>query len=79
MEDIKHYIQENLVEDQPDLILTKETKLITDGHLDSISVMMLVSYIEKQYNIEFDPQEVDEDNLNTLDQIESFIRYKRNE
>ncbi len=50
--------------------------LISSGILDSVSTLQLVDFLEKQYNIEFSPHEVDQDNLNTVDLISDFVLSK---
>jgi D-alanine--poly(phosphoribitol) ligase subunit 2 len=56
--------------------LDENTPLITSGIIDSISVLQLVDFIEEKFKIEFEPHEVDHDNLNTIKRIVSFIKTK---
>ncbi len=53
--------------------LADDFSLIGDGLIDSISTLQLVDFIEKKFGIEFEPHEVDRDNLDTLTSIEAFI------
>lgn len=56
--------------------LTDSTPLISGGILDSISTLQLVSFLERRFKIEFKPNEVDQDNLNTISLIALFVKSK---
>jgi acyl carrier protein len=57
--------------------LNDSTPLISGGILDSISTLQLVSFLEDNFKIEFQPNEIDQDNLNTISQIANFVRSKQ--
>lgn len=79
-EDIKEvvrgYLLQNLFDSGSGDELTDSTPLISGGILDSISTLQLVSFLEEKFKIEFRPNEVDQDNLNTISQIANFVRSK---
>lgn len=75
IEDTKNYIINQLLDDNQ-LQLEASTTLISSGIIDSISTLKLVDYLEKKYNIEVLPHEVDKDNLDTLNLIKTFIESK---
>ena len=56
--------------------INKNTKLISSNLIDSISVIEIISFIEKEYNITFKQSELSIKNLNTANQIETFIKKK---
>jgi len=71
-EKIRAYIvREYFSGNAPDLV--DETRLITDGHIDSVAVMVLVDFLEKSFGVEFEPYEVDADNLDTIELMTSFV------
>ena len=41
--------------------------------MDSVSTLQLVEYLEKEFKIEFEPHEVDNDNLNSVELISEFV------
>jgi acyl carrier protein len=45
--------------------------------MDSISSLMLVEYLEKTFNISFEPHEVTAENLDSLNIIEAFVNQKQ--
>ena len=73
---VKRYLLENLFESGGADELTDSTPLITGGILDSISTLQLVSFLESTFKIEFRPNEIDQDNLNTISLIATFVSSK---
>jgi acyl carrier protein len=56
--------------------LTDQTALLSEGIIDSLSVMVLVQFIETSFSFEFEPHEVDPDNLDSIDKMVAFIQAK---
>jgi len=46
---------------------------VDDGLLDSIDILLLVSEIEREFNILIDPLDIIPENFNTLEAIEKLI------
>lgn len=74
---LKSYLLENFYHGEP-TTLTNTVELLTSGIIDSISALELVDYIEENFNIEFEAHEVDQENLNTINSLTSFILKKLN-
>jgi acyl carrier protein len=74
-EQIKSIIVEKLLKDDT-IVIDDTTPLISSAIIDSISTLKLVDYLEKEFNIEFEPHEVDKDNLDSIELIENFIKSK---
>ena len=53
-----------------------DTKLISTRLIDSIIALRLVSHLEAKYNVEFEAHEVNQENLETINQIASFVQSK---
>jgi acyl carrier protein len=53
-----------------------DTPLLSGGLIDSISALELVDFLEKNFGFEFEPHEVDKDNLDSLDRIIAFVTAK---
>lgn len=73
---IKTYILEHLLKNKKVEGLTDTSPLISGGLIDSISTMQLVNYLEKEFNIEFAPHEVDKDNFDSVAIIADFVNKK---
>ncbi|MCB9274886.1 MAG: acyl carrier protein [Lewinellaceae bacterium] len=56
--------------------LKDDTPLLSSRLIDSISALLLVEFLEKEYGIEFKPHEVSHDNLDSLDLIAAFVEGK---
>lgn len=75
LEEIRDYIRTSLLKNES-LNIDNGTRLISGGIIDSISTLQLVDFLEKKYKIEFQPHEVDRDNLDTLELIVEFVSSK---
>ncbi len=75
---VKAYLFSEFLEEEDYSDLSDKTPLISTGILDSISTLKMVSYLEETYQIEFEAHEVDQDNLDSLDNIANFVLFKLN-
>jgi acyl carrier protein len=73
---IKDFIMAEFLPGESPDELTDSTPLITGGILDSIATLKLVMHIEETYGVNFEPHEVDKENLDTLDLIARLLRSK---
>ena len=62
---IKDYIENDLIEDD-DVEVSEETSLFRDQLLDSLNLLSLITFIEKQFQIKISPSEVSIDNIDTI-------------
>jgi acyl carrier protein len=75
-EEIRNYIVSSLLKNRP-ISIEFDSHLISEGIIDSISTLQIVHHLEKKYNIEFQPHEVDRENLDTINLIAEFVMSKR--
>lgn len=73
---VKNFILEEFLPGERPEALTDETGLVTEGVLDSLATLRLVSFLEKQFNVSLAPHEVDAEYLNTLPSIAALVRSK---
>ena len=73
---IKNFILEEFLPGENPDELTYETPLITGGILDSIATLKLVMFIEDKYGVQFEPHEVDKENLDTIASIVRLLASK---
>ena len=57
--------------------LTDATLLFSDGVLDSLASLKLVSFLEERFGVKIEAHEVDVEHLDTLDSIASMVISKR--
>jgi acyl carrier protein len=74
---VKDYILRTHLPGEDASKLAPSTPLITSGILDSLATLELVSFLEKQYGIEFEAHEVDAERLGSLEAIATLILAKR--
>jgi len=81
MSDIKEKVKQYLLEELHLPVKAEElnngTPLLSSRLIDSISALLLVEYLEKTFSIQFQPHEVNNDNLDSLDLIEAFVLGKQ--
>lgn len=80
MSDIKNvlrgYILENLLPGENPANLTDDTELKESGILDSMSTLKLVTFLEGQYQIEFEASDLEPANLSSISTLERLVRSK---
>ncbi len=74
--EIREYIISSILKSDTAKI-ENSTPLISGGFIDSISTLQMVDFLEKKYKIEFQPHEVDRDNLDSIDLIAQFVLSKK--
>jgi acyl carrier protein len=75
-ETVKEYLLDNFLGTENSGELTDETPLVSGGILDSITTLQLVAFLEEKYKVEFEPNELEQDNLNTISRIAGFVESK---
>ena len=56
--------------------ILEDGKLISKGYIDSISLIEFVSTIEEEFEIEFEPNDMEIDNFDTFSKIVNTIESK---
>ncbi|MEH1934236.1 MAG: acyl carrier protein [Nostoc sp.] len=62
--------------DKPEVILDNESLLIEEEIIDSLGIFVLISFIEEQFHIKINPDEVLLDNFENIDTIKSLVMSK---
>ena len=76
-EKIIQYIQDELIEDEEELELTSDEDLLSSGLLDSLSVMRLITYVEKEFEVSVPPADMTIENFITVDALSEYIQSKK--
>ncbi len=74
--EIKEYVLETIVQGDT-VVINNDTPLISSGIIDSISTLKMVEFLEGKYQIEFEPHEVDRENLDSVEMIAAFVLSKK--
>jgi len=59
------------------LPITRDTKLIELGILDSLSILKLVGFLEEKFGTKVDPEDVVSENFETIAAITAYVSKKR--
>ncbi len=73
---VRAFLIDNIYAGIENAELKDESPLISTRIIDSIVALKLVSYLEEKFNVEFEAHEVDQDNLDTINKIVSFVQSK---
>jgi acyl carrier protein len=74
---VKTFIVEELLPGEDPDNLTDQTRFVSDGILDSLASLKLVSHLEEHFGVKIEAHEVDVDHLDTLDSIAELVISKR--
>jgi acyl carrier protein len=72
---IKAFIVENFLFGNDDG-LNNDTSFLEEGIIDSTGVLELVNFLEEEYNIKVDDEELIPENLDCIDNITFFLQNK---
>lgn len=76
-ERIKNILLNGLIAIDDPEELKNDTRLISSGVLDSISILQLVDLLEKEFHVEFAAHEIDRDKFDSIDLIAEMINAKK--
>jgi acyl carrier protein len=71
-----NFIRENFIMGRSDVILDEGVSLIDSGVMDSTGVLELVEFLESNYSIKVDDEELIPENLETIKNIVNFLKTK---
>lgn len=71
---LKNYIVIELMHEKELSVLGDDTALIEDGIIDSMGLIELVLFIEKQFGVGVAEEEMDIDNFRTLNSLTEYIQ-----
>jgi acyl carrier protein len=76
-ETVRRYILDNFLPGEDASNLTDSTELKESGILDSMSTLKLVTFLEEQYKVEFEADDLDAGNLSTVANIAALVASKQ--
>lgn len=74
---IAEKIRQEFGDNVPDLAIEADTKLIDEEVVDSLGVFILISFLEEQFGLELEPDEVTFDNFASVRAIADLVRDKQ--
>lgn len=76
-EKIRQFIEANLVVFEDEAEFTDSDNIFEMGFVNSLFAMKLVSYIEQEFAIEVDNEDLEISNFNSVDRIVGYIENKQ--
>jgi acyl carrier protein len=76
-ETVRRYILDNFLPGEDASNLTDSTELKESGILDSMSTLKLVTFLEEQYKVEFEADDLDAGNLSSVANIAALVASKQ--
>lgn len=76
-ETVRRFILDNFLPGEDASNLTDSTELKENGILDSLSTLKLVTFLEEQYEVEFEADDLDAGNLSTVASIAELVASKQ--
>jgi acyl carrier protein len=73
---VRQYITKNFYVSEASP-LTDETSFLDNGIVDSTGVLEVIGFLEKQFDIRVEDDEMLPDNLDSIGKIAAFVRKKR--
>lgn len=74
---VRDFILKEFLPDEDPEALTDDIQLITNGVLDSLATLKLVSFLEEQFGISVAAHEVDREHLDSVNDITSLVQEKQ--
>ena len=74
---LKNFIIENFLFGNADG-LTDDTSFLEEGIIDSTGVLELVTYLEEEFNIKIEDDELIPENLDSINNVTAFLQRKTN-
>lgn len=75
-DELVSFIQENFIAGRSDIELIPDDSLIESGIIDSTGILELVLFIEEKYSIEVDDEELIPENLDSINNLISYLKKK---
>jgi acyl carrier protein len=73
---VRQFILDNFLPGEDPKNLTDDTELKESGILDSLSTLKLVTFLEEQFKVEFEADDLEAGNLATIANIERLVAAK---
>jgi acyl carrier protein len=74
--DVRRYIVDRLLFGRTDTVVNGDTSFLESGLIDSTGVLELVAFIEEQFHIKVEDEDLIPANLDSINALVSFIERK---
>ncbi len=74
LEEIRGFIQSEIVRQKNAAALSNSASLIETGVIDSLSIQVLIAYLEKKFSIRISDDEIVPENFETIEAIGNLVQ-----
>jgi len=74
---VRTFVVDNFVLDPDSENFTDETDLKESGILDSLAMLKLITFVEDQFKIELEANDLESDELSSVAHIENLVKSRR--
>ncbi|HNA28544.1 MAG TPA: acyl carrier protein [Thiobacillaceae bacterium] len=67
------WVKANCLKDKPNLVLKEETSFLANNVLDSLSFLHLVTFLEQQFSIKVDEDDMSPDNFESAQSVAALV------
>ena|SRR5437867_2509142 len=71
---ICNWIRNNCLQDAPDTHLSGGTRLLDEVGLDSLEIVRLVNFLEDEFNVSVDVEELVPENFESVDRVVAMVQ-----
>jgi acyl carrier protein len=75
---VRAFIFENFLFDADQNALSNDDSFLQQGIIDSTGVLELVEWLEEEFNIQIEDEELIPENLDSVNRIAAFVERKKN-
>lgn len=75
-QELRQFVVDNFLLGQDDVALTDDMSFLDLGIVDSTGVLELVSFLERQYALKLDDEDLVPENLDSIDNLAAFLERK---
>ena len=74
---ILDWVTKNCLKDKPGLVLKPDTSFLANNILDSLSFLHLVTFLEQQYGVKIDEDDMTPDNFQNAETVSLLVSQLR--
>jgi acyl carrier protein len=74
---VRGYITENFLYMRPNFTIGDDDSLLGNGIIDSMGVIEVITFIQREFEITIDDEDITEENLGTLAAIARYVLGKK--
>lgn len=76
-ETVLEWVKTNCLKDKPNLVLNADTSFLSNNVLDSLSFLHLVTFLEQQFSVKVDEDDMSPDNFESATTVAALVERLR--